>query len=201
MVRPRKEQGITMRDLTLWQKQEYTGMKPGLTRIRRFLRMVGNPQETFRVIHIAGTNGKGSTARMLSKILEKSGYGTGLYVSPHLVSMGERIRIDSKAISERELGRLNREFSDTAEQCGLTFFEYITGLAFIYFARRRVAYAVLETGMGGRYDATNVVRRPMVSIITDVDFDHRQFLGNTLAEIAGEKAGIIKRSSYFYSPF
>jgi len=182
-----------MRDLSLWQKQEYTGMKPGLARMRRFLRLAGNPQDAINVVHIAGTNGKGSTARMLSHILEKSGYNTGLYISPHLVTINERISINSRLIGPRQLQRLAGEYDRLAKRCSLTFFEFITGLAFIYFFRRKVEIAVLETGLGGRFDATNVVKQPKISIITDVDFDHRQFLGNTLPAIAGEKAGIIKQ--------
>jgi dihydrofolate synthase/folylpolyglutamate synthase len=182
-----------MQRLALWQKQEYTGMKPGLGRMCRFLAATGDPQERFAVAHIAGTNGKGATARMLSLILENAGYRTGLYISPHLVRINERIQINSRTISDRELDRLVKKYSKIAEKSSLTFFEFMTGLAFHYFAQEGVDIAVLETGLGGKYDATNVVKKPKISIITDIDFDHRQFLGNRLAAIAGEKAGIIKQ--------
>ncbi|OGS24390.1 MAG: hypothetical protein A2314_07850 [Elusimicrobia bacterium RIFOXYB2_FULL_50_12] len=181
-----------MDTLEQWQHREYTGMKPGLERVRRFLKRIGNPQECFKSVHIAGTNGKGSTARILSSILQGSGYKTGLYISPHLYSITERIQVNGLPIGRHELETLSCRYRALAKDCKLTFFEFITGLAFIYFSAMDVDIAVLETGLGGRFDATNVITNPLASIITDVDYDHRHILGDTLAEIAGEKAGIIK---------
>ena len=167
-------------------------MKPGLASITGFLRDAGNPQESYRTVHIAGTNGKGSTECMISRILEKAGYRTGLYTSPHLVRLTERISVDSKQPGRAVLERLAKKYYSLAKKHSLTFFEFITALAFIYFREQKVAVAVLETGLGGRFDATNVVKSPAVSVITDIDYDHTEILGASLSRIAGEKAGIIK---------
>lgn len=179
-------------NLVLWQKKEYVNMKPGLSRIRRFLKTVGNPQDSFPCVHIAGTNGKGSTAKIISAILENSGYKTALYISPHLVRINERIQINSKPISNAELDSLTKRYFGAAHKYALSFFEFITAIAFIYFAQKKIDIAVIETGLGGRFDATNVASMPLVSVITDVDFDHKEILGNKLGKIAFEKAGIIK---------
>jgi dihydrofolate synthase/folylpolyglutamate synthase len=184
---------MTLKELVLWQKQEYTGMKPGLERIKRFLKSAGNPQNTFRCVHVAGTNGKGSTAKIISAVLSESGYKTGLFISPHLIDITERIQINSRNIPKRELNLLSRRYLRQARQNKLTFFEFITALAFIYFKKNRIDAAVLETGLGGRFDATNVIKEPLACVITDIDFDHQAILGNTLSRIANEKAGIIKR--------
>ena len=175
-----------------WQKEEFTGMKPGLGRIKNFLRSAGNPERELKVVHIAGTNGKGSVAKIIASALTASGLRTALYTSPHLVSLTERIQIDGKNISEKELYRLAAKFYGKARAYKLTFFEFITGLAFLYFDERCPDVAVLETGLGGRFDATNVFPNPVVSVITDIDFDHAHILGNTLRKIAWEKAGIVK---------
>ena len=143
---------MTLEDLVLWQKQEYTGMKPGLERINRFLKWAGSPQDSFRCVHVAGTNGKGSTARIISSVLSASGYKTGLFISPHLVNITERIQINSTNIPGRELDVLSRRYHGQAAKCKLTFFEFITALAFIYFKKHKVDVAVLETGLGGRFD-------------------------------------------------
>ena len=181
-----------MKDLDLWQKQEYTGMKPGLERMKRFLKLCGMPQEAFKAIHIAGTNGKGSTAKILSQLLASAGYTTGLYISPHILDLTERIQLNSTPISRAQLDVLVVKYSKLGDHCGLTFFEFMTGLAFIYFASKKVDIAVLETGLGGRFDATNTISKPLACIITDIDLDHKAILGNTLKQIAFEKAGIIK---------
>ena len=170
------------------------GIKLGLGRIEAFLKSVGRPHEKFRSVHIAGTNGKGSTAAMLESILREAGYKTGLYTSPHLVRFNERIQVNGSPISDSALAQLISETKDEAEKFGihLTFFEFLTVMAFKRFASQGVDFAVVETGMGGRLDATNVVK-PLVCAITNVERDHQQFLGNAIENIASEKAGVIKQ--------
>ena len=172
-----------------------------LRRMERLLARMSNPQNAAKSVHIAGTKGKGSTAAMLASILKQSGYRTGLYTSPHLLSIRERIQVDGRQISEDEFARLAArvkpevEAVNTSSDLGeLTTYEILTALAFMYFQDRGVAYQVLETGLGGRLDATNVVQ-PEVCVITPISYDHMDVLGNTLAEIAREKAGIIKPGS------
>ena len=172
-----------------------------LRRIERLLTRMSNPQNAAKTVHIAGTKGKGSTAAMLASILKQSGYRTGLYTSPHLLSIRERIQVDGRQISEDEFARLAArvkpevEAVNTSSDLGeLTTYEILTALAFMYFQDRGVAYQVLETGLGGRLDATNVVQ-PEVCVITSISYDHMEVLGDTLAEIAREKAGIIKPGS------
>ena len=152
-----------------------------------------NPERKFRSIHVAGTNGKGSVSHLLASILQQAGFKVGLYTSPHLVDFRERIRINGEMIPKRLvsdwIGK-HKEFLDAHE---LSFFEMTVGMAFDYFAREEVDIAVVEVGMGGRLDSTNVIE-PEMSIITNISFDHTQFLGDTLAKIAGEKAGIIKKN-------
>ena len=165
------------------------GMKLGLDQMRETARRLGSPETKLRFIHLAGTNGKGSTAAFCESILRAAGFRVGLYTSPHLVSVRERIQIDRVPISETE-------FSDgmdavAAASDSLTFFEMMTALALWYFARAGVDWVVWETGLGGRLDATNIVT-PAVSIITNIGLDHQQYLGTTIREIAAEKAGIIK---------
>ena len=172
-----------------------------LRRMERLLARMSNPQNAAKSVHIAGTKGKGSTAAMLASILKQSGYRTGLYTSPHLLSIRERIQVDGRQISEDEFARLAArvkpevEAVNTSSDLGeLTTYEILTALAFMYFQDRGVAYQVLETGLGGRLDATNVVQ-PEVCVITSISYDHMDVLGDTLAEIAREKAGIIKPGS------
>lgn len=163
-----------------------------LDRVQRALALFAHPQNSFPSIHIAGTNGKGSTAAMLHSILSSGGYRTALYTSPHLVSFGERIRIDGETISQDDVVTLADEiWRRTAEDIPLTFFEFVTVLAFVYFARRGADVAVIEVGLGGRLDATNVIT-PMVSAITTIAKDHQAYLGPDELSIAREKAGIIK---------
>ena len=173
------------------------GIKLGLDVEEYFLQCLGNPEKKFYSIHVAGTNGKGSICAMLASILKASGKKTGLYTSPHLVKFNERIRVNNRAISNTQLARLITECekisSIVSQKCGreATFFEFTTALAFQFFAEKKVEFAVLETGMGGRLDATNVVV-PVVSVISSISMDHEQYLGNTIEKIAAEKAGIIK---------
>ncbi len=170
--------------------------------MRQLLAAVGNPHRELPVVHVAGTKGKGSTVAMLAAILEDAGYRTGRYMSPHVHSLEERICVDGRPIAASDLTAAARVVRPAAEALdaaaarrggrALTWFEIVTGLAFVHFARTGVDIAVLETGLGGRLDATNVVR-PLVSIITSISLDHMEILGRTVAKIAGEKAGIIKR--------
>jgi dihydrofolate synthase / folylpolyglutamate synthase len=169
------------------------GIKLGLSTIRKILKSLGNPQDNFSCIHVAGTNGKGSVASSLASILKASGYKTGLYTSPHLVRFNERITINNLPISNanvveaykavKQVHRGNRE---------PTFFEFTTAMAFYEFSRQKVDWAVIETGMGGRLDATNIIK-PALSIITNISVEHREYLGNTIAQVAGEKGGIVKK--------
>jgi len=170
------------------------GMKLGLNPMRRLAAALGNPQQHLRFIHIAGTNGKGSTAAFCESCLRASGRRTGLYTSPHLVSVRERIQIDSCPISEANFATGMETVCraiDEMDDHSATFFEIMTSLALWYFAREKVEWVVWETGLGGRLDATNIVR-PEVCIITNIGLDHQQYLGNSLSEIAAEKAAIIK---------
>jgi len=169
------------------------GIKLGLSTIRRILKSLGNPQDNFSCIHVAGTNGKGSVASALASILNASGYKTGLYTSPHLVRFNERITVRNRPVSNDNVVEsykaVKRVHYGNREP---TFFEFTTAMAFYEFGRQKVDWAVIETGMGGRLDATNIVK-PALSIITNISVEHREYLGNTITEIAGEKGGIIKR--------
>ena len=172
------------------------GIKLGLTNITELLHRIGDPQDSFRKIHVAGTDGKGSTSEMISSILRTSGVRTGLYTSPHIIEFNERISVDGENISDDELKIMISVIKPVVEdmredgmQC--TFFEVTTALAFLYFKEKDVEYAVIEVGMGGRFDATNVIV-PDVSVITRISMEHTEYLGDTIEKIAGEKAGIIK---------
>lgn len=167
------------------------GMKFGLRNIRALLKTVDNPHERIRTIHVAGTNGKGSTTCFLASIFMEAGYRTGLYTSPHLVSFTERIRINGKPISERRLVEYVEKLRPAIEAHHATFFEATTAIAFLYFADEGVDIALIETGLGGRLDSTNVVT-PLLSVITNIGLDHMEYLGPTLRQIAAEKGGIIK---------
>jgi dihydrofolate synthase/folylpolyglutamate synthase len=177
----------------LYGLQQY-GMKFGLDNIAKLLSAAGNPQKTFRAVHVGGTNGKGSTAAMIESILRTSGATTGLFTSPHLVNFTERIRVDGEEIAEEDVVALAgevRQITERMEEFSPTFFEVVTAMAFLYFQRRGVGWAVIEVGLGGRLDATNILM-PEATVITEIGYDHCEFLGKTLKEIAGEKAGIIK---------
>ncbi len=171
--------------------REFFGMKLGLENISEFLESIGSPQFGFLTIHIAGTNGKGSTASMLASILQAQGYKTGLYTSPHLVSLRERVRIDDTDIPKTAVTAYVRRHRRELIRRKLSFFEVMTAMAFEHFSRSGVEVAVIETGLGGRLDATNVMR-PLLTIVTDISRDHMEILGGTLRRIAIEKAGIIK---------
>ncbi|HEY7184274.1 MAG TPA: folylpolyglutamate synthase/dihydrofolate synthase family protein [Blastocatellia bacterium] len=178
---------------------ETLAMKLGLESVRALARALGDPQRKFPAVHIAGTNGKGSTSAMTASVLSAAGLRVGLYTSPHLVSITERIRIGADEIMPDEFARLasrvraagERLVAENALPAPPTFFEQVTMIAYLYFAERKVDLAVLEVGLGGRLDATNICE-PVVTAITRVGFDHQKYLGDTLQSIAGEKAGIIK---------
>jgi dihydrofolate synthase/folylpolyglutamate synthase len=168
------------------------GMKFGLRGIRGLLRRLGNPETRFPSVHIAGTNGKGSSASMIAAVFAAAGYKTALYTSPHLTDFRERVRIDGKPIAPKDVARLATLIRPEVERRQSTFFEAATAIAFKYFAERRIDIAIVETGLGGRLDATNVLR-PLVTAITTIGLEHTQILGKHLSEIAREKGGIIKR--------
>ncbi len=171
------------------------GIKLSLDNPRRLVSLMGHPQKAYRCVHVAGTNGKGSTVSMITSLLKGAGILTGTFTSPHLVSFTERIQVDGKRIGEEDVLALAGRIMKEVERDGTlkpTFFEFATAIAFLYFKNREVQWAVIETGMGGRFDATNVLD-PDVTVITPVGLDHREFLGGTIPEIAAEKAGIIKR--------
>ncbi len=167
------------------------GIKFGLQNISQLLAHVGNPERSFPSIHVAGTNGKGSTASFIASILTESGRKTGLYTSPHLVRFNERIRVGKEEISDVELVSFTTLIHDEVQKLNATFFEATTCIAFMHFAKHKVEIAVVETGLGGRLDATNVLI-PLVSVITNISREHTDYLGSSLEEIALEKAGIIK---------
>ncbi len=175
---------------------EKFGMIFGLTQVERILSAIGNPHKEIQAIHIGGTNGKGSTAAMMSSILQKEGYRVGLYTSPHLIRFTERIKVNGKEIEEEEVVALTEWMRKEIETAGIappfTFFDFTTAMALHYFKQKLVDLAVLEVGLGGRLDSTNVVD-PLVSIITNVAKDHEEHLGKTILKIAREKAGIIKK--------
>ena len=168
------------------------GFQPGLDSTRRLAASVGNPHERLRFIHVAGTNGKGSTCAFLESVYRAAGFRTGLYTSPHLVRFGERIQVDRRILSDETLARLVSELRQRMPpDLQPTFFEFTTVVALMAFAEQQVDLVIWETGLGGRLDATNIVT-PLASVITSIGLDHMQVLGNTVGEIATEKAGIIK---------
>ena len=171
------------------------GIKFGLDNITNLLSALHDPHKAFPSVHIAGTNGKGSTSAIIASLLQGAGLRVGLFTSPHLVSFTERIRINGEQITEHDVIQLAEEIREVVSQSAgfsPTFFEVVTAMALLYFKRKKIDIAVIEVGMGGRLDATNILS-PEVSVITNISFDHKEFLGRTLGEIAFEKAGIIKK--------
>ncbi|MDC0870740.1 bifunctional folylpolyglutamate synthase/dihydrofolate synthase [Flavobacteriaceae bacterium] len=180
--------------LPMYQRQGKTAFKKDLTNISAFCGELKNPQNKFASIHVGGTNGKGSTSHIISSILQEAGYKVGLYTSPHLKNFTERIRINGKEVSQHfvvDFITRNKDFLETQQ---LSFFEMTVGLAFEYFATQNIDIAIIEVGLGGRLDSTNIIH-PKVAVITNIGYDHMQFLGDTLPEIANEKAGIIKQNT------
>nr|WP_237708936.1 folylpolyglutamate synthase/dihydrofolate synthase family protein [Gillisia marina] len=177
--------------LPMYQRVGADAFKKDLSNSVNLSEFLGNPHKNFKSVHVAGTNGKGSTSHMLASILQEAGYKVGLYTSPHLLDFRERIKINGKEIPENEVIQFIAENKAYLEAQKLSFFEMTVGLAFSYFSKEKVDMAVIEVGLGGRLDSTNIIK-PILSIITNIGLDHTNMLGNTLAEIASEKAGIIK---------
>jgi dihydrofolate synthase/folylpolyglutamate synthase len=171
-------------------------IKPGLERMERISRALGHPERRWASLHIAGTNGKGSVSATLESVLRHAGYKTGLYTSPHLVSITERIQVNGRPIPTERFAACGSQLIATEKKLGihLTYFEFVTALAFLYFSQECIDVGVIECGMGGRWDATNIIPRPAVSVVTSIGLDHMAWLGNTLGAITQEKAGIIKEN-------
>jgi len=177
--------------LPMYQRQGKSAYKIDLSNTIKLASYLDNPESKFKSIHVAGTNGKGSTSHMLASILQEAGYSVGLYTSPHLKDFRERIKINGKPVSKQFVMGFIKRHKQFFEAEALSFFEMTVGMAFDYFAKRKVDIAIIEVGLGGRLDSTNIIT-PEVSVITNIGMDHTQFLGNTLEKIAAEKAGIIK---------
>ena len=175
----------------MYQRQGSSAFKKDLTNIEAFSKKLYQPEKKFPSIHVAGTNGKGSTSHIIASVLQSAGYKVGLYTSPHLKDFRERIRINGAPIPETEVIQFIETNKNFLESQKLSFFELTVGMAFDHFAEKKVDIAVIEVGLGGRLDSTNIID-PLISVITNIGYDHMQFLGNTLEEIAVEKAGIIK---------
>jgi dihydrofolate synthase/folylpolyglutamate synthase len=173
-------------------------IKPGLERIEQILKLLGNPEKKFKAIHIAGTNGKGSTAVMVASILRQHGFKVGLYTSPHLQKVNERIKVGGEEIADERLEKEIESMKKLIEEHNIeaSYFEFLTALAFKYFAEEGVDFAVVEAGLGGRWDATNILPAPLVCVITNIGLEHQNFLGDTREEIAKEKIEIIKKNSF-----
>ena len=178
--------------LPMFQRVGDIAFKKDLTNIRKLCKALGNPERHFKTIHIAGTNGKGTTAHLLSSVLQAAGYKTGLYTSPHYKDFRERIKIDGQLTTRQFIVDFVKTHNTLFQEIKPSFFEITVAMAFEYFRQEQVDIAVIETGLGGRLDSTNIVK-PVLSIITNISLDHQQFLGNTLKSIAREKAGIIKK--------
>jgi dihydrofolate synthase/folylpolyglutamate synthase len=178
--------------LPMYQRDGSSAFKKGLENTERLCWELGLPQWQFQSIHVGGTNGKGSVSSMLNSVLMESGYKTGLYTSPHLQSFTERIRINGKEISQRKVVNFVEKNRHLIESIGPSFFEFTVAMAFHFFAEAEVDIAVIEVGLGGRLDSTNIIK-PEMSVITNISYDHQDMLGDTLTKIAGEKAGIIKK--------
>jgi dihydrofolate synthase/folylpolyglutamate synthase len=181
------------RMLPMYQKQGNSAFKKNLTNTLKLLKAAGNPHHRLRCVHIAGTNGKGTSAHSIAAILQSAGYSTGLYTSPHLKDFTERIRVSGIPVTEEFVITFIEKYKSEIESIRPSFFEITVVMAFEYFDQCKVDFAVIEVGLGGRLDSTNVIL-PLVSLITSIGLDHQDMLGETLTEIAGEKAGIIKNS-------
>ena len=180
--------------LPMYQRTGVAAYKKDIGNIIKACDFLNNPQEKFKSIHIAGTNGKGSTAHLLSSVLQEAGYKTGLYTSPHLIDFRERIKINGEKISEEHVIDFVNSNKENFETINMSFFEYTVAMAFYEFEKEKVDIAIIETGLGGRLDSTNIVN-PLLSIITNIGYDHMNLLGDSLEEIAFEKAGIIKENT------
>ncbi|MGB0391964.1 MAG: bifunctional folylpolyglutamate synthase/dihydrofolate synthase [Salibacteraceae bacterium] len=182
------------KQLPMYQREGKAAYKADLSNTIKLCKKLGNPERWFKSVHVAGTNGKGSTSHFMASILQEAGYKVGLYTSPHLVDFRERIRINGKCIPEQTVIDFVAQKSGLLKDVQPSFFEWTVGLAFHYFAEQEVDVAIIETGLGGRLDSTNVLN-PLISVITNIGLDHTQFLGETLQLVAAEKAGIIKEGT------
>lgn len=180
--------------LPMYQRVGKVAFKKDLSNTLRLSEQLGNPQNRFKSIHVAGTNGKGSTSHMIAAVLQSAGYKVGLYTSPHLHSFRERIRVNGEEVKESFIANFVNENKQPIEEIAPSFFEITVVMAFEYFAQEQVDFAVIETGLGGRLDSTNIIT-PELSVITSISLDHQEMLGDTLAKIAREKAGIIKEET------
>ena len=183
-----------LKQLPFYHEKGKEAYKPGLDRISNFLEFIKNPHKNLKFIHIGGTNGKGSTAHYMSSILQESGYKVGLFTSPHFYDFRERIKVNKKKIDKDFITEFTNLNKKNIENNSLSFFELSFGLAVSYFNRNKVDIAIIEVGLGGRLDATNIIN-PLMSIITNISLDHTEILGDNLEDIAGEKSGIIKKDS------
>lgn len=177
----------------MYQRVGASAYKADLNNTKAICKLLDNPENKFKSVHVAGTNGKGSTSHMLAAVLQSAGYKVGLYTSPHLKDFRERIKINGRMIPKKYVMNFVDKYKNDFEKINPSFFEWSTGLAFDYFAKEKVDIAIIETGLGGRLDSTNVIS-PLLSIIINISYDHQNLLGNTLKEIAYEKAGIIKQN-------
>jgi dihydrofolate synthase/folylpolyglutamate synthase len=182
---------------TLISRQDFV-KKDGFDRVYACLGKLGNPQLRLKTVHVTGTNGKGSVCAILESAIRAAGLKTGLFISPHLISMTERIQVGGVKISEADFAALFDEVFKAGPD--LSFFELLTCMAFLYFERQKTDLAVIEVGIGGRFDTTNVLAKPELSVITSIDYDHQKYLGDTIAEIAAQKAGIIKPGGICVAP-
>ncbi|MEX0721884.1 MAG: folylpolyglutamate synthase/dihydrofolate synthase family protein [Balneolaceae bacterium] len=180
-----------LNDIPMFQKSGFSAVNFSLGNIREFCSELGNPHLDFPVIHVAGTNGKGTTCYMLEKIYQDAGYKTGLFTSPHLLRYNERVRVGGEEISDESMLEFFQISDELFDKIGLSYFEISTALAFWHFSKQEIELAFIETGLGGRFDSTNIVD-PEISVITSIGLDHQNILGNTVEEIALEKSGIIK---------
>ena len=183
-----------LKQLPFYHEKGKEAYKPGLDRISNFLEFIKNPHKNLKFIHIGGTNGKGSTAHYISSILQESGYKVGLFTSPHFYDFRERIKVNKKKIDKDFITEFTNLNKKNIENNSMSFFELSFGLAISYFNKNKVDIAIIEVGLGGRLDATNIIN-PLMSVITNISLDHTEILGDNLEDIAGEKSGIIKKDS------
>ena len=191
----RETENWILNRLPFYQSQGLKAYKPGIDNIRFFVEQLNLNLLEIKFIHVGGTNGKGSTCAYLSSIIQESGYKVGLFTSPHFFDFRERIKVNNKKIEKDFITKFIQENIELIEELNLSFFELSFGMSLYYFFEQKVDYAVIEVGLGGRLDATNIIN-PVLSVITNISYDHTEILGNTLEKIAYEKAGIIKKNYY-----
>lgn len=183
--------------LKILNSNKESKIKPGLERIKKILELLGNPQDKLKIVHIAGTNGKGSICTMLSYILCENGLKTGLFLSPHIMNIRERLQINNEFISEKNFTSIFEKINELSKNSSekITYFEIITAMGFEYFSAENCDIAIIETGIGGKFDSTNVIKNPLCSVITNISLDHTKILGDSIEKITLEKCGIIKKNS------